>query len=216
MPAPTSTLPTAKREVLQGLAQALAVLAGRIKGQSEAAREVGLLTAQAEALAAQAWALASANRIETDAVADLAAAIASFIEHALALSQRVAREASNSNALAAILRNEAIELEAAGRELDGVNDMTVIRARLRPLLDRLTAAPARLEAMTEIASDVAGLGNLARRWPCERGDCKTTAATRGSPPSRSIRNYVALPTLRDQLPAGCGRTTRRYNKPSPR
>ncbi len=136
-----SSVSTAKREVLHGLAEALAALAGRIRGQGEAAREVGLLIAQSEDLAARAWQIACASRADKDAAADLAAAIKSFVEHAEALSQRVAREASSSNALAAILSDEAVELKSAGREVDGVNDMKVIRARLRPLLDRLAAVP---------------------------------------------------------------------------
>lgn len=162
MSAPASSVSSAKREVLQGLAEALAALAGRIQGQGEAAREVGLLTAQAEELAARAWKIACASRADKNAAADLGAAVKSFVEHAMALSQRVAREASTSSALATILRGEAIELKAAGREVDGVNDMKVIRASLRPLLDRLAAVPERLAAMTEIASDVAELGDMAK------------------------------------------------------
>jgi hypothetical protein len=161
MSAPEPSVSAAKREVLNGLAQALAALARRIQGQGEAAHQVGLLTAQAEELAARAWEIACANRIDKEAAADLAAAVNSFITHAAGLSRRVAREASTSSALAKILCGEAAELEAAGRVLDGVNDMSVIRARLRPLLDRLTAIPARLAAMTEVAADVAGLGDMA-------------------------------------------------------
>ncbi len=161
MSAPASSVSAAKREVLHGLAEALAALAGRIQSQGEAAHAVGLLIAEAEELAARAWEIACASRTDTDAAADLAAAVKSFVEHTKALSQRVAREASTSNALATILRAEAIELKAAGREVDGVNDMKVVRACLRPLLDRLAAVPERLSAMTEIASDVAGLGDMA-------------------------------------------------------
>jgi hypothetical protein len=162
MSAPVPSGSSAKREVLLGLAQAVAALATRIQGHGKAAHDVGLLTALAEELAARAWAIASASRIDKQAIAELAAAVEAFIQHAMVLTQRVAREASTSNALVGILRTEATELQAAGRELDGVNDMNVIRARLRPLLDRLTAIPERLVAMTEIAADVAELGNMAR------------------------------------------------------
>jgi len=48
MSAPEPSVSAAKREVLNGLAQALAALARRIQGQGEAAHQVGLLTAQAE------------------------------------------------------------------------------------------------------------------------------------------------------------------------
>jgi hypothetical protein len=161
MSAPEPTVSAAKREVLNGLAQAVSALARRIQGQGEAAHQVGLLTAQAEELAARAWEIACASRIDKEAAADLAAAVDSFVQHAAALSQRLAREASTSSALAKILSAEAIEVEAAGRGLDTINDMNVVRARLRPLLDRLTAVPERLAAMTEVAADVVGLGDMA-------------------------------------------------------
>jgi uncharacterized protein YhaN len=162
VPPPVPTATVAKREVLQGLAQVLGLLAGRLQTQSEAAREVGLLTGRAEELAAQAWALASAHTPAGSAATDLANAIAAFIEDAATLTQRAAHEATASRALAAILDDEAIELNAVGRALDGVNDMTLIRARLRPMLNKLVAVPERLNAMTEVAADVAGLGQRAR------------------------------------------------------
>ena len=161
MSAAAPSVPSAKREVFLGLAQALAALVRRMQGQGEAAREVGLLIAQAEELASRAWEIACASRSDKEAADALAAAVNSFVQHARAISQRVAGEASANNALAKMLQGEAMELETAGRALDGVHDMAVIRARLRPLLDRLTAVPARLAAMTEISSDVAGLGELA-------------------------------------------------------
>jgi hypothetical protein len=162
MSALASSVSVAKREVLHGLAQALTVLAERIQSQGGAAREVGLLTTQAEELAARSWEIACAKRPDKDAAAYLAEAVKSFIDHARALSERAAREASTSNALAAILHGEAVKLKAAGRELDGVNDLKVIRSCLRPVLDGLTAVPKRLAEMTEIASDVAKLGDMAQ------------------------------------------------------
>jgi hypothetical protein len=138
------------------------MLAGRLQTQSKAAREIGLLTARAEDLAAQAWALASARTLAGSAAMDLANAIAAFIEDAATLTQRAAHEATASRALAEILGNEAIELNAVGRALDGVNDMAVIRARLRPMLNKLVGVPERLKALTEVAADVAGLGDRAR------------------------------------------------------
>ena len=161
MSAPEPSVSAAKREVLNGLAQALAALARRVQGQGEAAHQIGLLTAQAEQLAARAWEIACASHIDKEAAADLAAAVNAFIQHIAALSHRVAREASTNAALAKILSGEATELKAAVRALDNIDDMNVIRARLRPLLDRLTAVPERLAAMTEVAADVAGLGDMA-------------------------------------------------------
>jgi hypothetical protein len=162
MSAPAPSVSAAKHEVLHGLARAVAALAGRIQGHGKSAHEVGLLTARAEELAARAWAIACSSRTDKEAAAALAAAANAFVQHAIALSQRVAREASTSMALVSILRGEAKELQAVGRELVGVNDMIMIRARLRPLLDRLLAIPERLEAVTDFAADIAELGDMAR------------------------------------------------------
>jgi hypothetical protein len=179
MSAPAPSVPSAKREIFLGLAQALAALARRVQGQGEAASEVGLLIAQAEELASRAWEIACASRSNKEAADTLAAAVNSFVQHARALSQRVAGEASANNALAKMLQGEAMELETAGRALDGVDDMAVIRARLRPLLDRLTAVPARLAAMTETSSEVAGLGEMAEALAERTRDLQGSGRTPG-------------------------------------
>jgi hypothetical protein len=162
MSTPVLSTAEAKREVLQELALALGVLASRFNSQGEAARQIGLLTARAEELAAQAWTLASANAPGEGEVSELLAAITAFIDETVTLSRSAAREASENQALAVILGEQASELDTVGRALAGVNDMTLIRARLRPLLSKLEAIPQRLKAMTEVATDVAELGDRAR------------------------------------------------------
>ena len=162
MPAPEEAAAATNREIFQGLAKILAMLANRMQTQDEAAIQIALLVPRAEELAAQARALAVARSPESGAAAALAAGLEAFTEETEKLAQRAAREAAASRAAGAILKGQAAELGAVARTLDGVNDKALIRSRLRSLLETLAALPARLKAVKAVAADVASLGSSAR------------------------------------------------------
>jgi len=176
----TSTPPaTAKREALDGVARVLGMLAAGLQTQGDAAREVALLAVRAEQLAAQAWQF-SKDRDPSGAVAaDLATEVALFIADASVMSQRASAEAAATRDVTAALDHQAEDLRAAGRSLTGVDDITLIRARLQPILDTLSAIPARLKSFTGIAADVSALGDRATQLAGRTSGLFENATVRG-------------------------------------
>jgi len=161
-PTPEEAAAATNREIFQGLAKILAMLATRMQTQDEAATQIALLVPRAEELAAQARALAIARIPDSGGAAALAAQLEAFTADTEKLAQRAGREAAASRTAGAILKGQAAELTAVARALDGVNDRALIRTRLRSVLDTLAALPARLQAVTAVAADVASLGDTAR------------------------------------------------------
>jgi hypothetical protein len=152
----------ADRAAFQALAKLLAIIGTRLQTQGDAACQIAMLAPRAEQLASQASAFARVRGSAREAAAALAADLGVFLKDTIKLADHAAREAAVSRDAGAVLKVQAAELKAVELAFSGANDKALIRARLRAVLGTLAAIPARLQAMTAVAADVAALGARAR------------------------------------------------------
>jgi hypothetical protein len=160
MTAPTTTADE-RRMVLAGMAQALAQLSVHVERQGEAALGIADLVTRAEAIAAEAWTVSCADGDAGTRAEALARELDGFVADATQLAQRGARDAASSREVARSMRSHAVEFAHAARDLNGVDDLAQIRARLGPLAAALGALPARVQAGAGLAGEVAALGDQA-------------------------------------------------------
>ncbi|GAC1338326.1 MAG: hypothetical protein NVSMB18_04550 [Acetobacteraceae bacterium] len=158
---PVSEAAVARRDILSGLTQALALLGARMQPQADTAREIAMLAARAEEIAQEAWTIGTTLLTANARLAALDAAFQSFIADAGELSRSAARQTAVSLEVAAAMETFKAEMKAASLDLEGVDDIGVVRARLRPLASSIAALPARIQSGTAIVDEVAALGERA-------------------------------------------------------
>ena len=147
----------ARRDILMSLAQTLTMLAGNAQAQTEVARDIAALAVRAEEIGFQARLLSTARNPAGSEAQALAADLRKFLGDVTTLSEEAARRAGASRDIAHSMQLHATDLAGAARELDGIDDIVLIRARLRPLAAALSEIPARLRSSSVIAAEVAAL-----------------------------------------------------------
>ncbi|MBK1657086.1 hypothetical protein [Paracraurococcus ruber] len=162
MPDPAPPL-APRQAMLAQLAGALAALGEKLRGQQRAAADVAALGSRAEELAGQARRLAfGAQPDRLPRLRVLAGALAEFAAEMAETAARVEKDSLLGSAVAEALGHHGAELRALAENQGMAEDLSVIRARLRPLVTTLDAIPGRLKAGRERSAELGGLADRAR------------------------------------------------------
>lgn len=186
-----ATTASAKRDVLQALAQVLMMLAGRLQAQQRTVAEISILCARAEALAAKAHTVGSSRVNRAKGAAELADELTDFIRDSVALAERAAKDSAAAVVLADTMQEQSMELQRIGSALDEAADIALVRSLLRPMLLTLAGLPARMQGMTAIAADVADLGRRAKVMSDSVGQLQRSS------PSAADGPFIVYRALRD-------------------
>ena len=165
----------ARKQSLLALALLMEKMAGRLRTQDDAARQLGVMAAEAERIGFKAWEIACSKVTSRTPGAALAEELQQFADAMALCANKVMQEALVSRAVADVVSAQAASLTAAVDDPDALADRTAMRARLQNLVGGVSNATARLrvggemaDAIGRLASDAADLAGRGRKL-AERG-----------------------------------------------
>lgn len=150
---------SSSEKLFSGLAEALGVLAQRLTGQEDAARDIADMAFRAEQIAARAKSInTGGSRNGLGIMQELAAELGAFAIDMVAHAARATQESALSQKIAAaLLRHTKLMTEHSS----STADPAVLRTHLNGLLEVLVAVPGQLAANTALARQMAALAERA-------------------------------------------------------
>jgi len=150
-----------KQALLAQLSAALTAMGRKMRAQQHAAADIGTLGIRAEEIAGIARSLAFDRRHDAQAKLEaLSGALDELAAGMAAAAERVQQQAMLGGAVADALNRHAGELDSVARDPAMADDLTAVRACLRPLAVTLAEVPRQLQASR---AETAELGALAAR-----------------------------------------------------
>jgi len=147
--------------LLAQLSAALIAMGRKMRAQEHAAADIGTLGVRAEEIAGIARSLAFDRRHDPQAKLEaLSGALDDLAAEMATAAERVQQQAMLGGAVADALNRHAGELDAVARDPAMAEDLSAVRACLRPLAVTLAEVPRQLQASR---AETAELGALATR-----------------------------------------------------
>lgn len=140
-----------RREIVRQIAVSIGELGTHLASQNDLAAAVATTTGQAKAIAFKALQVMVGGPDAPQAARELGNDLERFAGNLAALSERAGREAVLSSEAASVLMMAAAEFNAVADDPRAIADSATLRARLRPLADKLETIPERLREGKVIA-----------------------------------------------------------------
>lgn len=155
--------------MIRQVGTAIGELAKHMATSADVASAVAAVSARAKGIAFKAWQGIAGGQVPERAAEELVTDLSRLAEEMAALASRAGQEAIISQEAASVLVMAASEFAAIANDSHAVRDMGKLRARLRPLVDKLETIPQRLvegkviaDAFAQTARTAATLATRAR------------------------------------------------------
>jgi len=169
--ASASASASGKQALLAQLSAALTAMGRKMRAQQHAAADIGTLGVRAEEIAGIARSLAFDRRHNPQAKLEaLSSALDDLAVEMAAAAERVQQQAMLGGAVADALNRHASELDAVARDPALADDLTAVRACLRPLAVTLAEVPRQLQASRAETAELGALAARTRQLADEAGD----------------------------------------------